>query len=246
MQGPRNVPLGPLEPLVARIYRHAKRLPIVKERLEAEYAPTMKSSANRPSPTRARLRVTPPFPQTAKPARTSWRRSVSSNGGKPNAGKMGTCTGAVYHGDPEHIAFLNEAYAITSQTNPLHSDLWPSIAKYEAEIVLDDRQHAQRAAGCGTPKYVVQYRVAGPRASCLRCAATADWARDTKGITLAGARCADDRACGFRQVGPVLRDQAGEGAGWRGLPGGRRPRPRKRSTATPSVSSDRLFHSRTG
>ena len=36
-----NVRLGPLEPLVARIYRYAKRLPIVKERLEAEYAPIM-------------------------------------------------------------------------------------------------------------------------------------------------------------------------------------------------------------
>ena len=36
-----NVKLGPLEPLVARIYRYAKRFPIVKERLDAEYAPIM-------------------------------------------------------------------------------------------------------------------------------------------------------------------------------------------------------------
>ena len=47
----------------------------------------------------------------------------------------GYVSGAVYHGHPRHIEFLNEAYAITSQTNPLQSDLWPSIAKYEAEIV---------------------------------------------------------------------------------------------------------------
>jgi len=49
--------------------------------------------------------------------------------------KQGYVSGAVYHGDSEHIRFLNEAYAVTSQSNPLHSDLWPSNVKYEAEIV---------------------------------------------------------------------------------------------------------------
>jgi sphinganine-1-phosphate aldolase len=30
---------------------------------------------------------------------------------------------------------LNEVYAINSQANPLHPELWPSAVKYEAEIV---------------------------------------------------------------------------------------------------------------
>jgi glutamate/tyrosine decarboxylase-like PLP-dependent enzyme len=47
----------------------------------------------------------------------------------------GFASGAVYHGDPTHIAFLDEVYALNSQANPLHSDLWPSATKYEAEIV---------------------------------------------------------------------------------------------------------------
>lgn len=47
----------------------------------------------------------------------------------------GYASGAVYHGDPEHIAFLNRIYAAQSQTNPLHPDLWPSATKYEAEVV---------------------------------------------------------------------------------------------------------------
>jgi glutamate/tyrosine decarboxylase-like PLP-dependent enzyme len=47
----------------------------------------------------------------------------------------GFVSGAVYHGDKAHIEFLNQAYAINSQSNPLHSDVWPSISKYEAEIV---------------------------------------------------------------------------------------------------------------
>ena len=49
--------------------------------------------------------------------------------------RNGYASGAVYNGDADHIAFLNEAYAIHSQANPLHPDIWPSAAKYEAEIV---------------------------------------------------------------------------------------------------------------
>jgi glutamate/tyrosine decarboxylase-like PLP-dependent enzyme len=49
--------------------------------------------------------------------------------------KDGFVSGGVYHGDEEHINFLNRVYAIHSQSNPLHSDLWPSATKFEAEIV---------------------------------------------------------------------------------------------------------------
>ncbi len=51
------------------------------------------------------------------------------------AWRTGHASGAVYHGDSGHVAFLNEAYALHSQSNPLHIDLWPSGTKFEAEIV---------------------------------------------------------------------------------------------------------------
>ncbi len=47
----------------------------------------------------------------------------------------GYVSGAVYHGDQDHIDFLNKVYAMQSQTNPLHFDLWPSINKFESEII---------------------------------------------------------------------------------------------------------------
>jgi sphinganine-1-phosphate aldolase len=47
----------------------------------------------------------------------------------------GYISGAVYHGDQEHIDFLNQVYALNSQSNPLHADVWPSANKFEAEIV---------------------------------------------------------------------------------------------------------------
>ncbi len=47
----------------------------------------------------------------------------------------GYVSGAVYHGDQEHIEFLNKIYGFNSQSNPLHSDIWPSATKFESEIV---------------------------------------------------------------------------------------------------------------
>jgi glutamate/tyrosine decarboxylase-like PLP-dependent enzyme len=49
--------------------------------------------------------------------------------------QSGHASGAVYHGDPEHVDFLSRVYALHSQSNPLHVDLWPSATKFEAEIV---------------------------------------------------------------------------------------------------------------
>ena len=49
--------------------------------------------------------------------------------------RSGFASGAVYHGGQDHIDFLNEVYALNSQANPLHPELWPSAVKYEAEVV---------------------------------------------------------------------------------------------------------------
>jgi len=49
--------------------------------------------------------------------------------------RAGKASGAVYHGDSKHIDFLNRVYALQSQSNPLHTDLWPSGMKFEAEVV---------------------------------------------------------------------------------------------------------------
>ena len=49
--------------------------------------------------------------------------------------KEGFVSGGIYHGDNEHIDFLNKVYALQSQSNPLHSDLFPSATKFEAEVI---------------------------------------------------------------------------------------------------------------
>ena len=93
----------------------------------------------------------------------------------------GYCSGTVYHGYQEHIDFMNEVYNINSQTNPLHSDLFPSIAKYEAEIVsmtanmLGAKECADQVCGAVT---------SGGTESILMAIKTyRDYARKEKGIT---------------------------------------------------------------
>jgi glutamate/tyrosine decarboxylase-like PLP-dependent enzyme len=49
--------------------------------------------------------------------------------------QSGKASGAVYQGADDHVEFLNRVYALTSQNNPLHLDIWPSGSKFEAEII---------------------------------------------------------------------------------------------------------------
>lgn len=98
--------------------------------------------------------------------------------------KNGLVSGAVYHGDNTHISFLNEVYGLTSQTNPLHADVWPSVSWFEAEIVamtanLLGGREAKNQSGervCGTVSS------GGTESILLAMKAYRDWARDIKGI----------------------------------------------------------------
>ncbi|TMW56404.1 hypothetical protein Poli38472_006414 [Pythium oligandrum] len=47
----------------------------------------------------------------------------------------GLVSGAVYHGEQDHLAVLNKAYELFSVSNPLHADLWPAVNKFEAEVI---------------------------------------------------------------------------------------------------------------
>ncbi len=84
--------------------------------------------------------------------------------------KDGRVSGAVYHGDQDHIDFLNQVYALQSQSNPLHSDVWPSASKFEAEIVAMTAHMLGRIARARDrrTKSWAQSRRAGPKASCWR------------------------------------------------------------------------------
>ncbi|MEZ4448357.1 MAG: aminotransferase class V-fold PLP-dependent enzyme [Nannocystaceae bacterium] len=128
--------LGRLPPeVLAGAFKVAKKIPWVRERLEREYRSALAEvkrslrpyEGEIPSYTRLPSAGVPRGEVTALMADLQTRESARWQGGK--------VSGAVYHGDAGHIDFLNQIYALHSQVNPLHSDLWPSATKYEAEVV---------------------------------------------------------------------------------------------------------------
>ena len=82
------------------------------------------------------------IPATGQPREQVLAMMEQLRAGEEARWREGYASGSVYHGDDSHIEFVNRIYSLHSQTNQLHSDLWPSAAKFEAEIVADDGAHA--------------------------------------------------------------------------------------------------------
>lgn len=96
--------------------------------------------------------------------------------------EQGFASGAVYHGGREHIDFLNQVYALFSQGNPLHPDLWPSITKFEAEVVA--MTSAMLHGGTDAAPMACGTVTSGGTESILLAMRTyRDHARATRGIT---------------------------------------------------------------
>ena len=119
----------------------------------------------------------------------------------------GFMSGTVYHGDREHIDFLNRVYGIMSQSNPIHFDTWPSNIKFEAEVVS---MTANMLGAEKTADEIVGTVSSGGTESILLAIKTyRDWARDAKGITEpemivpTTAHAAFDKAARFFNVTPV-------------------------------------------
>jgi glutamate/tyrosine decarboxylase-like PLP-dependent enzyme len=128
--------VGRVDPrLLAWLTRQAKKLPFVRQRLEAEYERMLAGLASSIKPYRDEFERHARLPSEGLSRETILAEVRDLNQREEARWKDGYVSGAVYHGDPTHVEFLNQVYAITSQQNPLHSDLWPSASRYEAEIV---------------------------------------------------------------------------------------------------------------
>jgi glutamate/tyrosine decarboxylase-like PLP-dependent enzyme len=122
----------------------------------------------------------------------------------------GYASGAVYHGDPEHVAFLSNIYRAQSQSNPLHPDLWPSATKFEAEIVaMTASMLGAGQAGPGMP-VVGTVSSGGTESILLAMKAYRDFARARRGIAApeivapVTAHAAFDKAARFFDM-PLVR-----------------------------------------
>lgn len=109
----------------------------------------------------------------------------------------GLVSGAVYHGEEKHLQVLDKAYSLFNVTNPLHADIWPSIMKFEAEVISMTASFVDGGTKdvCGT------MTSGGTESIIMSVKAHRAWMRSAKGITEPEliapdtAHAAFDKAC---------------------------------------------------
>ncbi|MFZ5857506.1 MAG: aminotransferase class V-fold PLP-dependent enzyme [Chloroflexota bacterium] len=156
-----------------------KAVPGVSQKIEKEYDGMMDGLESSVKPYKDKFPAFTRIPETGRARADILSDMQAMRDLEEETWKGGFVSGAVYHGDQEHIEFLNQVYELNSQANPLHADVWPSATKFEAEIV------AMTASMLGGEGQDVHGTVTsgGTESILLAMKTYRDWARETKGIT---------------------------------------------------------------
>jgi glutamate/tyrosine decarboxylase-like PLP-dependent enzyme len=173
--------------LLSRLEPTLQKIPAVNRRIEAQYETLMADLEPALKPYRDTFTTYAQLPTNGRAHDDILREIQTLKELEEARWRDGFVSGAVYHGQDEHIQFLNQVYALHSQSNPLHADLWPSLARFEAEIVSMTAH--MLGAGQTRPGYGVDEEICGTVSSggtesiLLAMKTYRDWARDVKGIT---------------------------------------------------------------
>lgn len=170
--------LGRMTPrLVAWIEKRLRKIPSISRKIEKEYDDMMADLEGSIKPYKNKFATFTQLPETGRDRADILHDMESMRDHEEMQWKDGYVSGAVYHGDREHIEFLNRVYALNSQSNPLHADVWPSTTKFEAEVVAMTADMLNGPDACGT------LSSGGTESILLAMKTYRDQARDTKGIT---------------------------------------------------------------
>ena len=156
-----------------------KAIPGVSKKIEKEYDGMMADLESSVKPYKGKFPAFTQIPEMGRARADILRDMQAMRDREEETWKDGFVSGAVYHGDESHIEFLNQVYAINSQSNPLHADVWPSTTKFEAEIVA---MTAHMLGGDGQDVHGT-VSSGGTESIMLAMKTYRDWARETKGIT---------------------------------------------------------------
>ncbi len=204
--------LASLSPgLVRWLERRLKSSPRVRRKLEQEYRSLLGGMEGSLKPYRDEFDSFTKIPKAGLTQEIVLGEMRALTQREASRWQGGYASGAVYHGGEEYIQFLNQIYALYSQANPLHADLWPSINKYEAEIVAMTAamlgEHAHNASDqdqiCGT------VTSGGTESILLAMKAYRDRARELKGIKKpemvfpVTAHAAFEKAAQYFEIKPV-------------------------------------------
>lgn len=173
--------------ILAVAERYLKAIPLVRERLDKETGSLLAELEHSLKPYKEELPSFGRLPAQGRSREEVLRELGQLEAREQGRWKEGLVSGAVYHGAEDHIDFVNRVYALHSQSNPLHADLWPSATKFEAEVVsMTASMLGAEDANAGKPpeEHVCGSVSSGGTESIMLAIKTyRDWARATKGIT---------------------------------------------------------------
>jgi glutamate/tyrosine decarboxylase-like PLP-dependent enzyme len=167
--------------LVAALERRLRKVPAVQAAVEKEYASVLgeleaSRGAGGPAPLRR-------LPAEGRDREDILAEMEAVQARERERWRGGYVSGAVYHGDDAHVDFLNRVYALNSQSNPLHADLWPSTVRYEAEVAAMTAAMLGAPAGASGEDEICGTVTSGGTESILLAMKTyRDWARETRGV----------------------------------------------------------------
>jgi glutamate/tyrosine decarboxylase-like PLP-dependent enzyme len=121
--------------IVWKLFQFLRATPHVRKKMEGKYEKILTEMETTIRPYKESYTVYSSIPEKGRDRDELLQEMERISEIETAKWKKGFVSGAVYNGDEEHINFLNKVYAIHSQSNPLHLDVWPSSTKYEAEIV---------------------------------------------------------------------------------------------------------------
>ena len=172
--------LGWVDPrLMAVVERYLRRLPFVRRTIEKEYDQLMDELEGAVKPYQREFPTFARLPPAGRPQAEILQEMEALQAREAARWKDGFVSGGVYHGDDAHVDFLNRVYALNSQTNPLHADVWPSAAKFESEVVAMTAHMLGAGAG---PEIGGTVTSGGTESILLAMKTYRDWARDRRGI----------------------------------------------------------------
>ena len=161
-----------------------EKLPVVGDMVRAEkkkVSETLKDQVRKHRPTALQFSELPKTGLAPEEILKTLRELATHEAPMWRDGKV---SGGVYHGDATHLRFLDEVYSLYSQANPLHADVWPSVARFEADLVAftaklmggDAKDSDDERAVCGTTSS------GGTESIMLAMKAYRDLGRATRGI----------------------------------------------------------------
>ncbi|MBF0452463.1 MAG: aminotransferase class V-fold PLP-dependent enzyme [Candidatus Magnetomorum sp.] len=174
-----------LEKHLTVVDKYIRNVPFVEKYLEQEYDGIMDDLESMLKPYKESSMSFSALPVMGKSHDDILSEMASMAEKESGKWSDGHVSGAVYHGDADHIDFLNRVYAMNSQSNPLHSDIWPSANKFEAEIVsMTANMLGAGTIACNPDNQICGTVTSGGTESILLAMKTyRDRARIEKGIT---------------------------------------------------------------